>query len=295
MARLRFYPHRTADATSVSWHSWWIERNGDRSVLPPLLTGWDYASCETVGISVDLCEEALFESTGLESLDDLEVVVVADCPAVQQRFIAREPLTGHERGTVDVALQLPPGQVADAVKLSAFLVLSRNIEELGYRVASHQGARIHSSEPFTLRLEGDSSRFPTEPVPFSELGYGNAPLTVITVYEEMSDSFMGGVRLLINTEHQAWRLFLDPQAASHIVGLLRFDVVRLLVAKVTNEVGNADESSSIEGSVGDVLERMCQGVLGMGLKSATHLYRDDPAHFEVLLHDRLNPFAGLIS
>jgi hypothetical protein len=296
MARLRFYPHRTADASSVFWHSWWIERYGDRSVLPPLLKGWDYASCETVGISVDLYHESLLESTGLESLHDLEIILLADCPTVQQRFIARASLQGHERGTtIDVALQLPPGQVASAVRLSAHLVLSHDTRERGFRVASLRGARVHSSETFILRLEGDASRFPTEPVPFSELGFGNAPWTVLTIYEELSDSFMGGVRLLINTEHPVWQVLSDPESAPRVRGLLRAEIVRLLIAKLAPEVDDFDESAFNEGSVGQVIDTMCQVFLGMGLKTAAHLYSDDPATFDLLLHDRLNPLAGLTS
>ena len=44
-----------------------------------MLLGWDYASEETVGISVDLDEEALLASTGLASMDELEILAMADC------------------------------------------------------------------------------------------------------------------------------------------------------------------------------------------------------------------------
>ena len=70
MAALRLLPHRIADARSVSWHRWWTERDGNRTELSALLAGWDYASHTTVGISVDLDEEALLASTGLDSMDE---------------------------------------------------------------------------------------------------------------------------------------------------------------------------------------------------------------------------------
>ena len=167
MAVLRFLPHRIADARSVSWHRWWTEHDGNRTELSALLAGWDYASHTTVGISVDLDEEALLASTGLDSMDELEILAMADCLLAQQRFVATKPLRGHQRGsTADVAVQLPPGQVAGAVRLSAHLVLARSALERKFRVAFLRGSRIDSSEPFTLRLEGDSGRFPTEPVRF---------------------------------------------------------------------------------------------------------------------------------
>ena len=296
MAAIRFLPHRTADPRSVLWHPWWTEHDGNRTKLSGLLAGWDYASRTIVGISVDLDEEALLASTGLDSMDELEILAMADCPLAQQRFVATKPLRVHQRGsTEDVSVELPPGKVAGAVRLSAHLVLVRTTRKREYRVAFLRGSRIDSSEPFTLRLEGDSGRFPTEPVRFSELGLGNAPWTVLTAYDELSDGFLGGVRLLINLEHPVGQLALDPKAASRVSGLLHADVMRLLTANVAVRGEGTDESSYEEGSVGQVLETMCQNFLGMSLRTAVRLYSDDPVRFELVMHDHLNPLAGLIT
>ena len=56
---------------------------------------------------------------------------------------------------------------------------------------------------------------------------------------------------------------------------------------------DTDESSYEEGSVGQVLETMCQGFLGMSMRTATRLYRDNPVRFELVLQDRLDPLAGV--
>lgn len=296
MATLRFLPHRIADARSVSWHRWWTESDGNRTELSTPLAGWDYASHTTVGISVDLDEEALLESTGLDSMDELEILAMADCQLAQQRFVTTKPLRGRQGGsTADVSVQLPPGQVAGAVRLSAHLVLSRTTPQQEYRIAFLRGSRIDSSEPFTLRLEGDSGRFPTEPVRFSELGLGHAPWTVLTDYDELSDGFLGGVRLLINLEHPVGQLALNLKAASRVSGLLHADVLRLLTANVAVRGDDTDESSYEEGSVGQVLETMCQNFLGMSLRAAIRLYRDDPVRFELVMHDHLDTLAGLIT
>ncbi len=289
-------PHRIADASSVSWYGWWTERDGDRTDLTALLTGWDYASHLTVGISIDLDEEALLLSTGLNSVDDLEILAMADCRPTSQRFVASRPLREHQRGsTVDVSVQLPPGQVAGAIRLSAHLVLARKTARLGYRVAFLRGSRIDSSQLFTLRLEGDSGRFPTEAVAFSELGLEHAPWTIMTAYEELSDGFLGGVRLLINLEHPVGQLALDNKAASRVNGVLHSDVMRLLIANVAARKEDAEPSSYEEGSVGQVLETMCQGYMGMSLRTAARFYRDDPVGFERILHDHLDPLAGVIT
>lgn len=296
MTRLRLYPHRTAAEQSVTWAPWWIERNDLRHELPSLLTGWDYASDETVGITVTIDEVSLLDSSGLDSVDDLEILAMADCASVQDRIVAHLPLGANE--TVgearDVRLRLPPGRLAGSVRLSAHLVLARASQTAADRVAHHRGARIHSSEPFTLRLEGDASRFPTEPVPFTELGLGNAPWTVLTVYEDLSDSFMGGVRLLVNTEHPIGQKALDPATAPQASPLLRAEIIRILVAKAAAQVGRFEPADLDEDSVGRVLDAMCRYLLNRGLPAAARLHQDDPARFEVLLHEELDPFAGLI-
>lgn len=296
MTRLRLYPHRMADAGSVSWHSWWIERDGSRSALSAALTGWDYASEETVGISVDLNEEALLKSTGLSSVDELEILAMADCPMIQQRFVAQEPLAGYQSGTtIDTQLRLPRGHVAGSISLSAHLVLARTSQPRDDQVAYMRGARIHSSVPFTVRLEGTGGRFPTEAVPFSELGWGNAPWSIVCAYDQLSDSFMGGIRLLINTEHPIGRLSLEATAPPWVGRMLRMELIRLLIAEAADQVEAADESAFEEGSVGLVLEQMCGFFLGRSLKAAVHIYRDDPAYFERLLHDRLDPLSEAIA
>jgi hypothetical protein len=296
MASLRLLPHNPANAQSVSWHRWWTARDGDRTELSALLAGWDYASQTTVGISVDLDEDALLESTGLDTIDDLEILAMADCLLAQQRFVAIKSLREYPRGsTADVTIQLPPGQVAGAVRLSAHLVLARTTPQREYGVAFLRGSRIDSSEPFMLRLEGESGRFPTEPVKFSELGLGNAPWTVLTAYDELSDSFLGGIRLLVNLEDPVGQLVLDPKTASRVNGLLHADVMRLLIADVATRGEVKDKSSYEEGSVGQVMETMCQTFLNMGLRIAVRLYRDEPMRFDLVLHDHLDPLAGIIA
>ena len=205
MAVVRLLPHRIASPDSVSWHHWWTESDGDRIELSAAMKGWDYASHTTVGISVELDERALLASTGLDSVGELEILAVADCPMAQQRYIAAVPLLGYQPGSrLYVSVQLPPGEVAGAVNLSAHLVLARTVPERQNRIAFLRGSRINSSATFTLRLEGDSGRFPTEPVHFTELGSNRPNGTVLTAYEDFSDAFLGH-RLPGPLDHPAGR------------------------------------------------------------------------------------------
>jgi hypothetical protein len=294
MARVRLYPHRVADESSVDWERWWVEHHGVREALPPLLPSWDYASDVVVGVSVAFNPELLIESTGVSSLDDLEAVVIADCPSVQDRFTSAVPLHAASKSAeLDLQLRLPAGRVADSVRLTGHIVTASTQAPRDDRVAYLRGARIHSSDPQRLRLEGDAGRFPTEAVAFSDLGYGNASWTVLARYQDLRESFMGSVRLLINTEHPAGQASLDPAHSARIGPVLRADTFRLLIAGAADQLDVLESEHMDEGSVGAVLESMCRMYLGQGLAATVALYRDDPVRFELVLSDRLNPFAGI--
>ena len=234
--------------------------------------------------------------SGLASLDLIQVLVMADCPSAQDRFVASAALSEADGSTqVDLTLRLPAGRVADSVRLSAHLVRSNSDNPGEDRVAHLRGARIHSSEPQLLRLEGDAGRFPTEAVPFSELGLGNASWTILGRYEDLEDGFMGSVRLLINTEHPAGRAALDPTQSNRIGPVLRADTLRLLIAGAADLFRRDEVEDFDEGSVGAVLDTMCRMFMGQGLRPTVDLYKEDPVRFELVLSDRTNPFGEILT
>jgi hypothetical protein len=291
MPRTRLYPHQTADLNCVTFGDWWIERNGVRDVLPDSLQGWDYASEEVIGTSVSIDEKVLLASTGMSSLDDLELLLVADCAAAQRRVVARNSLTGY--GIVKDAafeLPLPSGVLASSVRLTTHLVLARDLSETPPRVASVRGARLISSKPRTLVLEGEASRFPTEPVAFSDIGLPDSPWTLHMNFEDLNASFMGAVRLLVNTENRIGRMLLESSTASSISPIAMADILRLLVATVGNHRDDVTSGDFEEGSIGEVVDSMCNFFLRQGLAASTELYQREPVHFELLLHERMKPF-----
>jgi len=295
MAKLRLYPHRTADPDAVQWGTWWHAVEGERVALPILLDGWDYASEVTLGLSPSVDVELLLDSTGQQDLSALELIVLADCKDAQERFVSRESLDGLEAGVSrPIALHLPAGQVAGSVKLSAHIVLGRDLPKRRGPVAHLKGARLASSDAVTLRLEGDAGRFPTEAAAFSELGFDSAPWTVLFSYSDLNDSFMGGVRLVINTEHPLGQLALDPKKGDKVAGLLRFDVMRSLLMRVALTENEAPTQVFTDGSVGDVLNSMSMLFLQRDLRSMARLIIEDLAAADRLLHDRLRPFEVVI-
>jgi hypothetical protein len=292
MAKVRLYPHRTADPSAVTFGDWWIQRAETRAQLPDRLSGWDYASEELVGTSLTVDTDAFLASTGQSSFEDVEVLLLADCPSAQRRVVARHPLAGF-RAVRNSAfeLALPSGQLAGSVKLSAHLVVARDLADSIPRVANVRGARLISSEPRMVALEGDGSRFPTEPVSFPELHLPDAPWTLHTTFHDLDTSFMSGVRLLVNTEHPAGQMLLDSSTADRVAGVAMADVIRLLVATLALRVEEAEAGDFEEGTVGHVVDSMCGFFLGHGLLPAIQVYETDPTHFDRLLHERVKPLA----
>lgn len=288
MAKVRLLPHRPASEQSVSWGSWWYSLgSGERHDLDDLVTGWDYATPLQFGTRFSINIAELMSSTGLDP-SSVDVVIMADCSSVQQRFVSRAPISDEREGIIS----LPSGAVAQEVKLSAHLVLGRAPSNAGPRVASQVGARLGSSPTARAILEGDASRFPTEILRFSETNYGNAPWTLTTYFDDPNDSFMGTVRLLVNSEHPLGNDVINSNSPSVASSLMRLEVTRGLIGEIARRNFQTLTEQWDEGSVGAVVDALCQFHLGLGVAKAVHFYARDPVGFDRLLHSRLPTVGG---
>lgn len=282
MNKSRFLPYRTVNDDDIDWGGWWLERDSIREPLPDLLPGWDYASTDRIGITVDFESQRVLDATGHESIDQIELVAVVDCPSMLRRFIARQPLTGSATQHVDLAVELPPGEVAQKVVVSAFMLLAEGVDA-GSRIASRRGSRLATGPSRTILLEGDASRFPTEAVSFSALRYEDAPWTISALFETLSDSFMGSVRLLVNEDHELGRAVLAQPVEAQLEMRLKLEVLRSLIS-VISAVDLGDEDGFPPGSVGEVVDSMSQLFLSRSLSDAIQMYKQKPLKFDRILH-----------
>jgi hypothetical protein len=295
MTKVRLFPHRLADPSSIDLGAWWIERDGARSDLTSPLKGWDYARDEKIGLTVRKLDEELFlDSTGLQDISDVELVLLADCKDSQSRVASRRSLDSASLHDAGFSLILPRGTLAGSVSLRAIFRLARQLPQRADRSAHIRGARLFMSELTTITLEGDDSRFPTEPAAFSALHLPDAPWTLHITSDSLESSFMGAVRLLVNTEHPAGRMLLNSATAEKISPLAMADIIRLLVAYLADQSAQLNSVDFHEGSVVQVVDKMCTFFLGSGLTPAIQLYKHDPLHFDGLLHDRVDPLRGLL-
>lgn len=281
----RILPYLTVDESAVTFESWWFERAGTRMPLPKYLPAWDYASDLLVGLTATINSDLALGSTGLDTLDQLAIVLVADCKASQRRFTSSVRLFS-DCEIIDVALDVPPGQVADSIDLSATLVLAEDVAPARNRV-QRAGSRLASSLSHVVILEGDASRFPTEPISFSAAGYEAAPWTISSTAESLEDGLMGSVRLLINEDHP-WGQQLLEDASAEVSRQLHVDVFRSLVI-ICADLGDHLASDLEDDSLGGVVDYMCQLYLRRGLDEAVKVIREEPLRFDRLVYAAVTP------
>ena len=282
MSKTRLLPYKSALPDDVDWGGWWLDRNGVREPLPDLLPGWDYASADVVGITIEIQSASVLASTGLDSVDSVEVVAVADCPSMLRRFVTRKRLSDVEVQQVEISIELPPGEVAQKVELSAFLLLAADREASG-RTATQVGSRICVGPSRTVLLEGDASRFPTEVVSFAALHLENAPWTLSTLFDDVRDSFMGSVRLMVNEDHALGRAVLANPVEPHLEARLKMEILRSLVSVVSTEDISIEDDFP-QDSVGDVVDSMCRLFLNRSVHEAVQMLQQDPVKFDRILY-----------
>lgn len=282
MSKTRFLPYRTVGEGDIGWGGWWFDRDGIRAPLPDLLPGWDYFAADSVGISPEIDGGRVLAATGHDSLELLEAVLVVDCPSMLRRFVARQRLANVSQQRVELAVELPPGAVAQKLDLSVYLLLAVDAEPKP-RIATRRGSRLAAGPPRTVLLEGDASRFPTEAVSFTELHYENAPWTINAVFDGLCDSFMGSVRLLINEDHELGRAVLAQPVDAQLEARLKLEVLRSLVALMSAQ-GLGDETEFPPDSVGAVVDSMSRLFLNQPVSNAVHMYERNPLKFDRLLH-----------
>lgn len=267
-------------------------------MLEGVLRGWDYAKEETFGMTLGIRPEELLSSTGQPRLSNLCVVLVADSRSAQRRISMRHRLPEEMKDSaVDFELRIPAGAMAESVRLTAHLAVWKDFDPEDRTVAHTLGARLASSPPTTLELEGKGSRFPVSPVKFSARNLPYAPWALQMDFADLNESFLSAVNLYVNREHPVGSALLDSNRVDQVVNLSKEHILRQLIARISGDdfTESLDGASFEDDSVGGVAEAMTQMFLNTSLASAVHLYKDDPLSFELLLHGELRPLDGVIS
>lgn len=283
MSGARILPHLEADAAALQWGPWWVEIDGRRELVADRLKGWDYASTVRFEIQPTVDVERTLESSGLTNRAEVALVGLLDCRATGRRFTSVVSLGALAAGESNlICIEPEVGTIADEVELSAHLVFTgRGVPNRDGR-AWRPGSRLAASTITRLRLEGDAARFPTEAVSFAALGLDPAAWSLHFAADDLADSFMGHVRLLVNTDHPVTEMLLgqEGETVEALQSVLFVDIARQMFVHVALTHEELDSDSWPEGSVGQVLDGLAREALAMDLSSLGQLVRQDPLLFE---------------
>lgn len=282
MSRARLLPYRTLEDHDVAWSGWWYERREVREPLPDLMPGWDYWVSDRIGLNVKIDAATVREKTGLSDISSLEVVALADCPSTLKRFVRRVRLEAEESQDIEVWIDIPAGEAAQRLDVGAFILLADDLQ-MTPGTAYRAGSRLAVGPSRRVLLEGDASRFPTEAVSFASFNWAEVPWTLNVVFFDLSDSFMGSVRLLVNEDHPLGRAVLSSEVDTVTDSRLKLEVLRTLVGVVAAQEGVENDDYPPE-SIGEVVGSMCQVFLNRSLAEAVQTYKREPVKFDRLLY-----------
>lgn len=293
MSRLRVLPHLTVRDDRVHWGAWWrLSEDGGRASIGPHLDAWDYAQPIELVCDVGVDAAGALEDAGLATDAGMSLVAVWDCPASMDRGTAVERVLTHwtdGRWEGTLRLSVPAGSVAQELILERHLVLADPGPEPRRLAARALGARLGPASRDRLVLEGDGSRFPIEPLDFVAAGRENAVWSLEVDYDDPSDSFLGCVRLLVNTAHPAGRALLGAsEQRPELLSMLHYDLTRKVLTRLA---ADRDAFSGIsdhdDDSLGAVAEEICRTVLQMDLASTLRRLHTDPLGFDAILQARM--------
>lgn len=297
MSRARLLPHIGVALDAVTWGPWWIELDGTRSLADDRLRGWDYASEISFEVQPTIDVRRATRSCGIADSGSLAVLALLDCRSTGLRLAQKLSLAAVEAGQSNLLRLAPrPGQVADLVELSVHLVFTGSGAPNDEGRAWRAGSRMASSTVTRVRLEGADPRFPTESVSFKNLGLEQAAWTVQLHFTDLDESFMGGVRLLLNSDHPSASRILDPQGPEGVVltSCLRIDVVRqMLVHLATDDGLDLTRGNWQDGSVGAVVASLAESAFSMDLPSIIRLIQNDYLRFERRLQAGFDFLSGV--
>lgn len=213
--------------------------------------------------------------------DHVDVVLREAPTEIAAETALRHIHESRRQGPVDISVRLhiPRGQAAVSLRLQCHVLVG--IDRLP---GLPKGSRLAESRPTTLMLEGEGGRFPTEPVSFSQAGLTGGPWHLDVRFDDVEESFMGAVRLFVNTDLPSGEALLDPDHPRHALlqQVLRWDLMRTLLWSVALQVNplhlplNHEDDSSI----GAVLDALCRSRWGLSLAEAVSSVQQDSAGFE---------------
>lgn len=298
-AQRQLMPHRYAVDESLVWGPWMVKVGPEAPrLVEGLVDGWDYSTPIQFECQVQVDVDRFLESTGLDSLAPVDIVGTVDCSATLYRALVGVKASRVLRDDfLTLKIDVDPSRVAGTIDLGRHVVLSEPLTLSEDGRAHRLGSRLQADRRQRVLLEGAGGRFPTEAVPFSAIGREPAPWDLTIRYSDLHDTFMGAVRLVVNTEHPAGLAALNPDHPEHpvVVSVMRWDMVRRMLGHIVMtelDLTVLKEEYNPE-SVGGAVEALCELYLKRPLMDAVCDFQAGREDFEPMMQARLGLLEGV--
>ncbi len=301
MARNRFLPHRVAPDAAVTMTHCQLVLNGQAVSSTVEVVDWDYSSTLEAHCTVTVHPEHFLEGTRLDSLDQVRLICILDCPQAMFRQtlnLGTDALNSQNRWHPH--FMLSPGAVAGDLVFKSVVILGATRRDCGNFSATQAGSLLWEGATQRVQLEGQGGRFPTESVSFKAMGYAaaehvTAPWRLNFSFGSEDDSFLGAARLFINTDHPASEILgnaSDPRFGM-LTSMLEADIVGWCVAELAQREDLVIDDDAAPTTVIGAVEAMTDSWLNMTLDDALERYRQSPADFDAILRHRTSYLHGL--
>ena len=299
MVRVQIYPYLRPSRDLVTATEWrQIAEDGSDIPLSEHLPHWDPGISITAGVTVHLDLSQIWQECRLSEDDQLRLALLWDSSGTGLRGKGRAVTLPQDYplNTVELDVCVPGALIADQVRFTIHLLLAHSGKSM-FRLAPRISGSILWQEEKVLVIKGEGPRFPTEFLNF-EASSNYLPAEAGWYLEwnskNFEETFMGSVRLFLNSSHKAVRKSVQGNSREDylIQSMIRFDVGKTLITvALASSSFIEDYQSYEEGSVGATIRNMLYTYFpGDPIEGLAALYHNSPGRLECILQDRFRLF-----
>lgn len=266
------------------------------SPLMPRLTTWDSATDLELSRTIIVHADQVRRDCAISG--ELRLVATWWCPAtgIGRLLSAKQILSDSARIEITLNGVVRGADVSEKMTLRTLLVLPSGTRA-EQPLSPRRPGSILWEDAVDLVLEGSASRFPTESVDFSSLGWPSTSGWFLHWDDtELESPFQRAVRLYINSAHKSvCAAAAGPSSNAEnraIMSAIRFDVARSLLCHGLNDEAFVEDPSRWPSeSVGDAIFRMLRLYFPHETpRSVAQMLKNQPERFSLYLQSTLAVF-----
>jgi len=285
MSRVVAPPFLQAVPDRIADHEWEVTLAGALVDGTGPVEGWDYNAALTVRTAMTVDIESIREDCGLRPDARLGVILRWHASTTNCRDSTGLIEIGGEH--VSVVAELPGSSLGGRLVLEVDIVTVGSAAGTSPLAPTRPGSIVWRATR-TVRLEGDTDRFPVELRSFEASGVRGPNAAWMLQWEshELEWSAGSAVRLWLNSDHPAVKDYLadpDSELSRRFQSVLIWDISRLLLDRALDD----DEFNSLawpDGTIGGALAARLRTLFpGLEPAEVRALRRDQPADYQTAI------------